>query len=140
MKSLTLSSKICDVMAEDAKRAYPSECCGILFGQGGKIIRVLPVRNTVLSQRNRTHFQIDPLLVYQAEHEAAKEGLMILGIYHSHPDNPALLSPEDIAYMIPGMIYIILSIEDGSDKELRGYTKEPDSEDPVQIMIEKEVT
>ncbi|MBQ6442152.1 MAG: M67 family metallopeptidase [Lachnospiraceae bacterium] len=137
MNCFTCSNEAYEEMTKEARRAYPKECCGILFGREREIRYAFPVQNVVSAQNSRRHFEMDPLIVYQAECEAEKRGMEMLGIYHSHPDSPPIPSSEDLAYMIPGISYWILSVEQGIEKELRGYAKEPDPKKPVPIRIEK---
>jgi proteasome lid subunit RPN8/RPN11 len=46
----------------------------------------------------------------QAEKEAAAEGRMVLGFYHSHPDHPARPSEYDRVHAGPFYSYIIVAI------------------------------
>lgn len=109
---------------------YPAECCGILIGRADgkdKLVKfVYPVRNTAKSGKN-THFCIDPLNILRAEMYAEQKQLEILGFYHSHPDNKAVASAEDIRYMIPGYYYPIISVMNGRSTEIRCFTKTDNS-------------
>lgn len=113
-----------------AKKAYPSECCGILIGRihengTGKEIEVIEIReapNQFQGQKS-VHFQIDPLYIYQVEQEIEALSLEIVGIYHSHPDCPAILSKEDEKYMVPGLEYVIMSVKNGEIVDVKSYNK-----------------
>ncbi len=119
---------------------YPFECCAILLGRQGedRIDEILPVNNASETTKRKVQFEIDPLEVYKAEGEAEKKGLEILGFFHSHPDHRASLSGMDEEYMIPGMIYIIASVDSESVPETRGYTKNYTDGSAEEIIIRRE--
>ena len=117
-------------MALAAKKAYPSECCGILIGRihengTGKEIEITEIRevpNQFQGQKS-AHFQINPLFIYHLEQEIEPLGLEIVGVYHSHPDCPATLSKEDEKYMVPGLEYVIMSVKNGEVVDVKSYRK-----------------
>ena len=55
----------------------------------------------------------------QAESEATKAGLDMIGIYHSHPDHPNVPSEFDREYALPWYVYFITSVEDGTAIDTR---------------------
>ena len=55
--------------------------------------------------------------------KADPRGLEIVGIYHSHPDCPAILSKEDEKYMVPGLEYVIMSVQNGEVVDVKSYRK-----------------
>ncbi|MGN1119343.1 MAG: Mov34/MPN/PAD-1 family protein [Oscillospiraceae bacterium] len=132
-----------DIQSEITRHAvadYPNECCGILIGQidgGNKTVRlVFPAENTADSRK--THFSINPSEILHAEIYAQQNNLEIVGFYHSHPDNEAVASTEDILFMIPGYSYPIISVRNGNPTELRCYTKADNSavcEEPIKKEI-----
>jgi proteasome lid subunit RPN8/RPN11 len=114
-------------MALAAKKAYPSECCGILVGKKSEMgeIEVTEIReasNQFHGQKS-VHFQIDPLFIYHLEQEIEARGLEIVGVYHSHPDCPAILSKEDEKYMVPGLEYVIMSVTAQGIVDVKSYKK-----------------
>lgn len=99
-----------------AKAAYPNECCGFFFGKDGETREIQlawPVRNAKEGDRRR-RFEIDPEDYLAAEMFALKEGLDLLGIYHSHPDHPARPSEHDLKSALPYFSYIIVSVSQES--------------------------
>jgi len=102
--------------------AYPNECCGILLGRDrsvespalGAAIRVVdravstPNASAATEQHHR--FRIPPLRLIEAEREADKSGRVVLGFYHSHPDQPARPSEYDRAHAWPFYSYVIVSV------------------------------
>ena len=102
-------------------QAYPNEGCGILLGRDVRIEKIKPAENLVTDKNGRTHFKMDPRTIYKEETDAQKEGLEVLGFYHSHPDQRATLSKTDEEYMIPDMLYIIVAVSLGTVREIRAY-------------------
>ena len=109
------------ILAGHLIQAYPDEGCGILLGRDDRIEKIKPAENLVTDGNGGTHFMIDPLTVYKEETEAQKEGLEVLGFFHSHPDKRAVLSKTDEEYMIPDMLYIIAAVSLGTVREIRAY-------------------
>ena len=121
-------SKIVSTQMESAaKKAYPCECCGILVGTrtNGEIefIEAREATNQTQGNAQNTHFVIDPLDLYQVEKELEGSGQEIVGFYHSHPDCKAILSDEDRKYMVPGLVYTILSVTENGVVDIKSYTK-----------------
>ena len=115
-------------MALAAKKAYPSECCGILVGKKSErgdieINEIREASNQFQGQKS-VYFQIDPLFIYRLEQELEVRGLEIVGIYHSHPDCPAVLSKEDENYMVPGLEYVIMSVKNGEVVDVKSYQRD----------------
>ena len=114
---------------EYANEHYPHEACGILFGEDGIITEASGLDNRLSKADSTKHFYMDPTEIFRAEKEARLKGLSILGFFHSHPDAPAVLSKEDEEYMIPGLIYLIVSVTRDKVPEIRTYIKNsPDGE------------
>ena len=100
---------------------YPDECCGVLLGpKDGTVTDFWRLdNNTDLERRRR--FLIGPDDYRRAEARAAERGLDIVGFYHSHPDHPAEPSAFDLAHAWPNLSYAIVSIRQGSPRELRSW-------------------
>ncbi|MBK6800523.1 M67 family metallopeptidase [Novosphingobium sp.] len=82
-------------LLEEATRAFPRECCGLLLGRDGRIETALPCAN-VHGQPER-HFEIDPAALIAAHRAARGGGPQVLGYYHSHPSGRAEPSATDRA-------------------------------------------
>lgn len=121
------SKNIYEQMVLAAKKAYPNECCGILAGKKSEqseteVTEIREAENQFQGQK-AVHFKIDPLYLYHLEQELETRGLEIVGIYHSHPDCPAILSKEDEEYMVPGLEYVIMSVQNGEVVDEKSYKK-----------------
>ena len=121
------SKIVSEQMALAAKKAYPNECCGILVGKKSEkgeieVTEIREASNQFQGQKS-VHFQIDPLFIYRLEQELESRGLEIVGVYHSHPDCPAILSKEDEKYMVPGLEYVIMSVQKSEVVDVKSYKK-----------------
>ncbi len=104
---------------------YPKEGCGILAGNDKSMIEdVFFAENRAVKERSAGHYEIDPLMLYEIEKKAEEKGYSVLGFYHSHPDCEARISPEDKERMIPQMLYVIASVNNGKCEEIRGYMRD----------------
>jgi len=95
--------------------SFPFEGCGFLFGseKHSRIItKMVPASNSKTGDQRR-RFEISPLDYMKAEQLALTEGLTLLGIYHSHPNHPAIPSEHDRVQAMPFFSYLILSIQEG---------------------------
>ena len=110
-----------------AEQAYPHECCGILIGKTGDTITISDIReatNQIPEEKTKRHFEIDPLFLYQVEQEIEGSDLEVVGFYHSHPDCKAIPSEQDLEYMIPGLVYVILSVTKDGVADMKFFGKE----------------
>lgn len=120
-------------LAESARQAilgegrlrYPEECCGGLLGtiesdRKRVVVRAVPVWNEEEDLRERRYL-VGPREVLRMEDEAERDGLELLGFFHSHPDHPAQPSETDRRLAWPWYSYMILSVEKGEPRRLRSW-------------------
>ena len=104
--------------------AYPYEACGFLLGyeKNGQreVLRAVEADNKSTDNQRR-RFVIDGVEYMRVEKQALKEGFTLLGIYHSHPDHPAIPSEHDLEYAQSFFSYLILSIHNGKSVDTRSY-------------------
>jgi proteasome lid subunit RPN8/RPN11 len=98
-------------ISQHAMATYPQECCGLLVGQGKQTIAVYPMENTSNSTPDR--YTIDPAAMLAVMKSIRGQDLSIIGIYHSHPDHPAVASERDRELAWPEYSYLILSVSLG---------------------------
>lgn len=121
--SITIDFEAIQVMKQDAQTAYPDECCGFLYGteEGIRMINVAqPVTNEQEGSKRR-RFQISGQDYMAAEQYADANSWQLLGVYHSHPDHPAIPSIHDLRQAMPFFSYIILSVKKGKVTDLRSW-------------------
>lgn len=75
------------------------ECCGLLRGNGDRILAVELAQNVAANPTR--HFEIDPAALISAAKDVRSGGIPVLGFFHSHPNGMAMPSPTDIAYAAP---------------------------------------
>lgn len=88
-----MTSGVKATLLEEAARAAPDECCGLLLGQGVRITEVRPAEN--VAQDKSTRFEIDPVALLKAHREAREGGPELIGYYHSHPEGHPVPSATD---------------------------------------------
>ena len=91
----TIARRALDAVLAHAQEAHPLECCGILVGDGERILKALRARNVADVPARR--FVIDPADHIAARRSARSEGLDVVGFYHSHPSSGASPSRTDMA-------------------------------------------
>lgn len=108
---------------DQVQKHYPLECCGFLIGtnvSGKRVVSVCPVQNKN-TERTHDRYEIDGKEFDKTDREAAKKGLQILGIYHSHPDHPATPSTYDTERAWGGYSYVIAAIEKGEKIDMKSW-------------------
>jgi proteasome lid subunit RPN8/RPN11 len=115
--SIQLGKEHMAAIMQHGEAAYPFEGCGLLLGRaedGRKsVVRVLPVENTRETEAQHNRYLIPPEVVMKAEQRAAREGLDIVGFFHSHPDHPEQPSDFDREHAWPWYSYLITSVRKG---------------------------
>lgn len=101
------------LMTADAINLFPDECCGFLFGnETGHdriVTEILMVNNSKEGDKKR-RFEISSKDYLKAEQHADKKNLQLLGVYHSHPNHPAVPSEHDRVAAQPWFSYVIISV------------------------------
>ena len=113
------------IMNADAVQAFPDECCGFMFGHedasGNRVVtEALPINNSAVENRKR-RFEIAPKDYLKGEQYAMEHDLQFLGIYHSHPNHPAIPSEHDRVAAQPFFSYVIISVESDGVKHTRSW-------------------
>ncbi|MCB2078545.1 MAG: M67 family metallopeptidase [Novosphingobium sp.] len=91
--TLQVTSGVLATLREEAARAAPEECCGLLLGQGETITEARRADNVA---DNRLHrFEIDPMALLSAHKAARAGGQQVLGYFHSHPQGHPVPSATD---------------------------------------------
>ncbi|MBN9349220.1 MAG: M67 family metallopeptidase [Chitinophagaceae bacterium] len=109
---------------EDGIRTFPDECCGFLFGREkgeDRIIDKITVVTNVKEGDKRRRFKISATDYLKAEKYAVENSLILLGVYHSHPNHPSVPSEHDRVVAQPYFSYIIESIQDGKFATLQSW-------------------
>ncbi|NND95084.1 MAG: M67 family metallopeptidase [Flavobacteriales bacterium] len=135
-----LNNHIADSIKAHGERTYPFECCGFLFGKDENDVRqisdIMPVENNQKENKER-RFLVSPGDYLRAEKYAEIKGLSLIGIYHSHPDHPAIPSEHDRKQAMPFFSYLIVSIQKGIAAETRSWLLGSDMQFKEEQLIEK---
>lgn len=132
---LVLPQPLLDRLCDLAAAALPNECCGLLLGHGLTggmhqraiaVVDLWPAPNDWEQLADEPFRRLDPLPVGEAGVErryaiapetflaamraARSRQLDIIGVYHSHPQQPAIPSEFDRACAWPDYSYLILSV------------------------------
>ena len=111
-----------EAMIEHARQEFPNECCGLLAGQEGEVVKVYSATNAVHSPYR---YVIDPkeLLRFFNEIEWGEHQWKVIGNYHSHTHSEAYPSPTDVreAHLGPEAIYLLISLRNLERPEIRAF-------------------
>ena len=138
---LKLTRQIEEAIRKAGADAYPNECCGILLGKDEDdehvVTSLRPIENARESDERYHRFLITAEEMMQAELEARRLGLDIVGFYHSHPDHPARPSDYDREHALPFYSYIILRVAEGSPEQMTSWrlqlSREAFDSEPFEI-------
>ena len=121
---LVIEQKPLDEMYSDALQTFPDECCGFFFGKeiGEEriVINILMANNSKEGDKRR-RFEIAPKDYLNAEKFADENELQLLGVYHSHPNHPAIPSEHDRIAAQPFFSYIIISVQENEVAGIRSW-------------------
>jgi sulfur-carrier protein len=145
---------------EQARAAYPHECCGLLLRPAGAVGVTARACTNLQQQRHavdvdayprdaRTAYLIDPRQLVELTGAAARAGAGVAGFYHSHVDCPPRFSAEDRRQALgfgrvpdyPGALYLVVSVYGGAGRNAArvvaqsGYTWDPAAEDFVDVPL-----
>jgi desampylase len=96
IERLSLSDALRTQIAEEARAAFPHECCGLIEGiHVGGSVRALALRPTANFSEQPDSFEIDPTAHLRLIRELRGSGREIVGCYHSHPRGLPVPSDRD---------------------------------------------
>ena len=135
---LTLTSEQLQAIKSHAERTYPEECCGLLLGRleaAGKVVVDVQATENAWNLQiaeddladdslplTKTHrYWIAPEKMLLGMRAARCRDLEIIGIYHSHTDNPAVPSECDRRLAWSQYSYLIVSVVQGKAADARSW-------------------
>ncbi|MEP6755594.1 MAG: M67 family metallopeptidase [Chthonomonadales bacterium] len=134
-----------DVLLRDihthAERDYPHECCGVMVGSAKgdeKTVLSLVQATNVHEDGHERRYLISPNQLLEIDISARSKGETIVGIYHSHPNHPAIPSGYDQDWAWPWYSYIIVSVMDGKTANTTSWVLQDDRSkfDAEEIKIQ----
>lgn len=108
LNEFTIPRDIMALIILEGHNHYPLEACGIISGND-IIEKIYPCVNIAVNKYK--DFEIAPREQYDTINKIKKDGLRMLGIYHSHTNGPAWPSDNDFKFALKGQYYIITSVK-----------------------------
>jgi proteasome lid subunit RPN8/RPN11 len=141
---LALPPALLRAIQTHGEAAYPNEGAGLLLGtagvEGKTLAAILPIPNQWEAEEQYHRFLITPEDMLRGEQEAARRGLDVIGIFHSHPDHVAVPSGFDRDWALPWYSYIITSVQQARAVETRSWLLREDrsgfNEEPLSVQPE----
>jgi proteasome lid subunit RPN8/RPN11 len=139
---ILIPCKLSDSINRIAEQSYPEESAGFLLGnqQGSSrfVLQLLPLQNKSAAETRKNRYLIDAEQMIKAELEAEQSGFDLIGVFHSHPDHPAVPSEFDRQWALPWFSYLITSVRSGNCDHSRSWRLRDDrlSFEEEQIIIE----
>ena len=148
--TLWMSAHLAQKIRAHGAETYPHECCGALLGRDSEathpnVYREVRALFPLVNRRDdspRNRFSVAAEDVLDADKAAEQQGLEVIGWYHSHPDHPARPSQYDQDHAWPWYSYVIVSVQNGSPKEITSWRLDDDREafSPEGIEIRHSAT
>ena len=139
--TLTMSPALQRAIHAHGEAAYPNEGAGLLLGEAADgektLVDILPLANEWDAGEQYHRYLITPADMLRGETEAARRGLDVIGIFHSHPDHVAEPSAMDRDWALPWFSYVITSVRKAKAEVSRAWLLRDDrsafDEEPIQI-------
>ncbi len=124
------------VIQSHAEGTYPEECCGLLLGklsvEEKLLVEVRSLENTwspeiiddpapESTKTKQQRYTIAPDVMLREMRYARARNLQVIGIYHSHPDHPAMPSECDRRNAWSLYSYIIVSVQQGKAQDWQNW-------------------
>jgi proteasome lid subunit RPN8/RPN11 len=94
--------------------------------------------NLNLGTQKNTYYTIAPEVMLKVQKEASDRQLDIIGIYHSHPDHPAIPSEFDRLCGWQAYSYIIVSVLQGKARDVLSWSLDDNHQfQPEEIVVER---
>ena len=137
-----------DAIRRHAERGFPLEVCGAIGGEvGDRRWRATLWREATNAWAElglapedpagtERRFAIEPKWILAVERELRKDGLDIVGFYHSHPGHPARPSATDRRYLWPRVVQMICSVYEGQADSLTAWYQDDEGGPFEEVAVE----
>ncbi|MEX2430786.1 MAG: M67 family metallopeptidase [Dehalococcoidia bacterium] len=116
---MEIPKQFTDAMVQHAMEEDPNECCGLLAGKDGRVLRHYRVAN---AEKSPYRYSMDGKELLTAYNEIEDDGMDIQVIYHSHTHSPAYPSNTDIRLATwPDAYYLLVSLMDKENPDIRVF-------------------
>lgn len=135
ISTISISDVLRERIAEDARAAYPKECCGLIEGMvTNQEARVLAIHATRNLADAPDRFEIDPAEHIRLQRAARNVGNAIIGCYHSHPNGSAEPSPHDRESAAEeDFLWLIAALDSGKTPRLSAFIWQDAAFRPVPL-------
>lgn len=122
------AAPVLEAMRAQARETYPRECCGALLGRtrdgegaaSREVVRAAPLANAWDGAQERRYL-IGSGTVLELERHAERDGLALVGFYHSHPDHAPTPSAFDREHAWPWYTYVIVAVRPDAVGPVRAW-------------------
>lgn len=140
--ALHITPELMKEIQAHGESAYPEEGAGLMLGtaQGDRkqVTKLVTFANAREQSARRNRYLLTPQDYLRGEQEAARLGLDVVGVFHSHPDHPDRPSEFDREWAMPWLSYVITNITAGQAKGTRSWLLSEDRssfhEEPLTII------
>ncbi len=133
MQEILIPRNHLDSITAHCSACYPNEACGLLAGNCNRVLQVFPVTNVEPSPAS---YFMDPGEQFICMKEIRAAGQKLVGIFHSHPQSPAVPSQEDVrraVYDEPA--YLIIGMHAGKVAEIKAFSIRDGRVEAVAVTI-----
>lgn len=139
MKRLQISAELRREIESHAESEYPLEACGLLLGEitgeRATVKKLFIAANR--APENRHHrYNVTKEDYWSAEKVCAELNLVILGVFHSHPDSAPVPSIIDSEFAYPGWVYWISPVMKRIAGAPRLWLREEDGWTEIDVLID----
>ncbi len=137
---LHLSHAHLQALVDHARRAAPTEACGVIIGRADfnnvlRAVEIMPLENRA-AEPHHTYY-IDGHALESASIHAARKGLSLIALYHAHPNGDVLPSPSDRAHAnYPELAQVIIGLR-GGEAQIAAWRIDVDAVDRVEIITDE---
>ena len=118
-QAFELEQAYIDEMVAHARQEAPNECCGVLGGKDGRVLKLFRAVN---AEASPYRYNVDPKDLLRIYRECESQGWDFLAIYHSHTHTEAYPSPTDVGLAAwPEALYLIVSLAHPERPVVRGF-------------------
>lgn len=141
---IQLNKKHLQTIFTHAESTYPEECCGVILGylcdRGKTVVEIIPTENAWnpdtaadfaeddINHSRQRRYTIAAREMLRLQKSARESNLNIIGIFHSHPDYPAIPSEFDRNCAWQEYSYIIVSVQKGQAGDINSWVIDDNSQ------------
>jgi proteasome lid subunit RPN8/RPN11 len=137
---LEISLELVQRIHAHGEAAYPEEGAGLLLGRADgdrkQVTELLTLSNAREDAARHNRYLLSPQDYLRGEQQAARLGLDVVGVFHSHPDHPNRPSEYDREWAMPWFSYLITSVQSGQAVASRSWQLLPDRSAFIEEAIQ----